>query len=225
MVAKPMASLVGDLYGEGTLHLVLAQKNSVDIVSSADFSEIDSADGKQDGIVEMALLGTGPNSWRIATPCTYCSTASVESAVSADIDSILIGKGNRIPSAGSIAYLIESSDFPSLDELDGEMDRTFELEHVHEGFSSFEFRLENLANRLALIRVANAGDIDGDDRSDLLIGIEDVSTVLRWQTGPSQAFFISSAELAYLDEMDGSLDGIIYLNNVTARERRTLDSN
>ena len=216
---------VGDLHGKGTLHLVLTQKNSIDIVSSADFSEIDSADGKQDGIVEMAFLGSGSDSWRIATTCTFCAIASVDSVVGADIDSLLIGNGNRIPSVGTIAYLIESSDLPSLDELDGETDRTFELGEVHEGFSSYEFRLENLANKLVLVRVANAGDIDGDDRSDLLIGIEDVSTVLRWQTGPSQAFFISSAELAYLDEMDGSLDGIIYLNNVTARERRTLDSN
>ena len=217
--------VAGDLYGTGARHLVVTQRHSVDIISSSDFSGIDAADGTLDGIVEMAFLGSGSDSWRIATPCSNCSIALVDDAAGSGIHSLFVGKGNRIPSVGTIAYLLASSDFAYLDEIDGEIDRTFDLERVYKGLASFEFRLEKVSNNLAQIRVVNAGDIDGDKRSDILIGVEDRSTALSWQLGPSQAFFISSAELAYLDEMDGSPDGIIYLDNVTARERRTLDSN
>ena len=72
--------------------------------------------------------------------------------------------------------------------------------------------LGETAGDLAGVRVAMAGDVDGDGRQDVLIGTGEEGSV----TGGGQAYLVFAEDLARLDAADGSSDRVIRLVNVGA---------
>lgn len=209
---------VADLNQDRTLDLIVMQQGTVVVLSETDFGYLDETDGTEDGTVVVRGLSDTQQSWRISCPTNWlaCNIAIVDGPASAIGRSIVIGKSSR-SSETTVAYMVSADDFASLDELDGNKDRILDLSHVDELPNSFRFESRKFRSLPTETAFADLGDFDGDDRSDLLMTIRDST----WNSSiPSETYVISSAELNYLDEMDGSADGAISLERITSRVRK-----
>ncbi|MDE0479308.1 MAG: hypothetical protein OXI13_06750, partial [Gammaproteobacteria bacterium] len=70
------------------------------------------------------------------------------------------------------------------------------------------------------LAVARAGDVDGDGREDFMLGVASSS----WSDIPdtdksSSVYLIVSADLNFLDTLDGREDGKIQLSNVAGQRQ------
>ncbi len=210
--------VVADLNQDSTLELIVVQQETIDVISAGDFAKMDQADGSEDGVVSVQNYEAGEDSWRMKCPANWgtCSIAVADGPPSAVGQSVVIGINNYPSGDSTIAYLISRDDFESLDELDGTMDRVMSLSDAHRLPNSYRFVLPKFITLALGTNLADAGDVDGDGQSDLLVAVRDLS----WNsTVPSEAYVISSAELEYLDGMDGRTDGSISLQSVTSRTR------
>ncbi|MCB9992856.1 MAG: FG-GAP repeat protein [Hyphomicrobiaceae bacterium] len=77
--------------------------------------------------------------------------------------------------------------------------------------ASFWFEGE-VDNDYAGTSVANAGDVDGDGKADLLIGADQADPPSRANGG--KAYLLSSASFAAADAADGTVDGAVDLANI-----------
>lgn len=212
---------VADLDQDRISYLIVVQPGSVDVLAETDFTALDEADGTSDGIVVVRDLSNTENSWRFSCPTNWigCSVAVVDGPSAANGRSIIIGRVGR-SSDVTIAYLVSHDDFASLDELDGTEDRNLDLSHVQKLPHSFKFESGDFELSSVVTDFADSGDVDGDNRSDLLLTIRDSY----WNSAVSPVtFVISSAELDYLDGMDGKSDGSISLERITSRIRNIVE--
>lgn len=212
---------VADLDQDMVDELIVVQPGSVDVLAEIDFASLDQADGTENGIVVIRDLSETENSWRFNCPTNWvaCSVAVVDGPSSSSGRSIIIGKIGR-SAESTVAYLVSRDDFESLDEVDGTKDRILDLTDAHELPRSFKFESGDFESSSVVTDFADAGDVDGDKRSDLLLTIRDS---YRNSTVPTVTFVISSAELGYLDGMDGKSDGTISLERMTSRIRRIVE--
>lgn len=204
--------VVDDLNRDSILDLIVVQNGRVDVLSARNFSNLDSADGNQDGVVIVSDLKDGDDSWQIDCPSNWtgCNVATFDGPKGSDSRSIAISvKGSSRDS--TITYLISRENFEVLDDLDDSQDRKlihlFSSDLVH----SYALQHPRVQSRVET-DIAEAGDFDGDGQSDLIVTI-------KIPRHPSETYLISSAELEYLDQMDREVDGVINLLNVTVRQR------
>ena len=115
------------------------------------------------------------------------------------------------------AYLIAGVDLAAADAADGERDRALDLDAIADQPGSWRFIGEGGGDR-AGASMAGAGDIDGDGKSELLIGAPfHDATPDSPQNGA--AYLLSAADLGAADAADGETDGTVELAHVAARNK------
>ncbi|MBF9046671.1 hypothetical protein LSUCC0031_06015 [Rhodobacterales bacterium LSUCC0031] len=195
------------------------------LVNANDLVALDAVDGSTDGIINLSsistpvLQGTGASYRFIGDRDDHVGwSVSATGDVNGDgLADFLIGApradgiGNAASNVGS-AYLISGADLVSLDTADGNVNGIIDLDNVAATGTSYEFIGPN-NNDNAGFSVSAAGDVDGDGLDDLLIG-----AVQNGSLGSNQidtTYLIEADRLAFYDGLDGAVDGIIHLANVS----------
>jgi len=206
----------GDIDGDGLSDLLIADlgggpllypngygygtTGSAYVLMGADLNDIDQASGggTADGVIELDdVAGTGDSYKFDGDPFQgVYSISSVSDTDGDGFDDIIIGAyGDYGNSADDIAYLVTSND---LGNLDGNNDGIIDLgatpgsatdSYVFTGFNSD-------------ISVSSAGNVDGDNIGDLIIGAP-------YDGGfnPGEAFLVLGADLGTIDsDNDNEID-------------------
>ena len=183
------------------------------LVSMADVAAADAADGAVDRVIDLGLTAAQPRSWKLVGEGRQSVGMAVSSDGDADGDGcsdLLIGAPGD-DSDGS-AYVISASDLPAADAADGAADGVVDIRRTPDQPDSWEL---TSGSRLAAAgyRVDFAGDVNGDGRSDLSIGVPS----FRDERAPGFAYLLSGAALASADAEDGVADGRIAVASVVAQ--------
>ena len=211
-LAGSTVGLAGDLDGDGSEELFVGarwhdeQHGAVYLLSPAQLSAADAADGTTDGTISLGEVAARPGSWKLTGQNANNLVGSVTSAPAHDNagnPALLVTSARYTEdgtnSIGSV-YLVSSADLASIDAADGSTDGVAELGRVAAAANSWQFiGIAGSAMRSA----AGLGDIDGDDIADVFL-----------ESG-SRAFLISGADMAKLDK-DDDTDGIIRPNGLDA---------
>ena len=129
---------------------------AVYLVSGADLSAADEADGASDGAVELARVAAEANSWQFTGPW-YDRMLDAVGLGDMDAD----GRADLFAYSQYTAFLASGADLPSLDEADGESDGVIRP-HSRRAPGSWEARYFTPSGP-----GISAGDLDGDGRTDL----------------------------------------------------------
>jgi hypothetical protein len=225
----------GDTDGDGFTELLIGAEGAwgdskwsgqAFLLHKDDLIAADTADGRDLRIDVLNLKGLAGGKSYIFSGIVEGDYAGGTVGTAGDVDGdgradILIG-AQREGGRGA-AYLIASSDFEALDQL-GADDNEIRLAHVgglNRATAPNSYRFLTDANSGVLpIWVTTAGDVDGDGRSDLLIGdygsdsVDAAGTANLGNNG--KLYLILAADLAAIDAADNATDGSITLANVAA---------
>ncbi len=208
LIGAPFTSI--DLYGSGGVFY---------LVAAADLATADLADGIADGVINLRYVATQATSYKFFSHDAYGTTGfSVSSAGDVDgdgKDDLLIGDPhNAISSDGpGKTYLIAASDLSAADLADGTADGVINLANVAAQATSYQFKAAGVNDNMGY-SVSSAGDVDGDGKDDLLIGApKGVGSSAR----SGIVYLVTAADLAAADLADGTVDGVISLENVATQ--------
>ena len=177
-----------DLNGDGLVELILGSGGTYGayVVSGAGLGSMDSADGSLDGLIDLQHAPSPPNSWEVR---------GLSAAAAGDVDGDGLGDLMLGESYPAETYLLHGSD---LDRVPGVIDSI----SLDEGTAVWKFAGAGGHTLFA------AGDLDGDGLGDLLMG----------DTGSwgyrGVAYVLLGADMAVLDEADGTADRSVALHNV-----------
>ena len=186
-------------------------RGSVFLTSSERIADADREDG-QDGIARTDHLRHKSGAWELIGENEATDTGySVSSAGDVHADGhndVLVGAPLYGDRGEGAAYLISGADLDGLDAADGQSDRRIELARAAAQTGSWKLVG---SDGQAGEHVAFAGDIDGDGRSDLIIGAPFGSEGERLR---GIVYLVAAADLSAADGADGQTDGVINLDNV-----------
>ena len=183
------------------------------LVSMADLEAADAADGSTDRVVDLGLVARQPRSWKLVGEGLHQVGGSVASDGDVNGDGcpdLLIGARGYGYFRGS-TYVISAFDLPVADAADGVADSVVEIRRVADRPHSWELTGEAGRDN-AGETVSFAGDVNGDGRSDLLIG-----ALFEGGDDRGAAYLLSGAALASADAEDGAADGRITLASVASQ--------
>ena len=211
------ATLLGDITGDGEVDVVVGEpysggglhQGTVHLVSGAELSALDAADGTTDGAVTLRRLSGRDGYWQLSGERARDEAGTSVGAADFDGDGkpdLVVGAPGHdagAVNAGAV-YLLGSTDLNAADSADGTSDRSIELGRVAGQTNSWKF-VGKLGNSRAGVSVAT-GDVTGDGRPDLAIGYRTSAQV--------NVDIISGvrSDLAAADGMDGAVDGTISLS-------------
>ena len=197
--------LAGDLDGDGKEDLFVGagwQDNghgAVYVLSAAQFSAADEADGSMDGILSLGQVAARPGSWKLTGQDADSRVGGMAPAPGGDNAgnaALLVTsdgyKGSEEDWIGAV-YLVSSADLASIDQADGNSDGVAALGRVAAAANSWQF-IGKADSRMR--GAVGLGDIDGDDLPDIFL------------ESARHAFMVSGADLADLDTNDDT-DGVI----------------
>ncbi|MYH46730.1 MAG: hypothetical protein F4008_02260, partial [Gammaproteobacteria bacterium] len=219
---------VGDVNGDGAPDLVLngmsgsRSRAIVNVVSLSgiNLEMLDYADGKRDGLIKLDSKGDTGH-WRITHPedryleigrCCRKLITAVDT--DGDLRSDLLIPLNSAGGRDRASFLL----LPAADVIPqrsrGGIVTTTEI--IDE--SGYAFHVDS--DEQKSLSVARAGDVDGDGREDFMLGVASSS----WSDIPdtdksSSVYLIVSADLNFLDTLDGREDGKIQLSNVAGQRQ------
>ena len=200
---------VGDVDGDGQEDLVLRASSGlrsrafVHIVSGtrANLLQLDSEDGSEDGVIRLRNEDRIGH-WRVTYPEWWRQGSRPRGKVA-----VLDSDGDdRLDLLVPLSTSNERPSFVLLPGVSvaGDTGSTLSLEALTA--AGYAFYVE--AHDVWKFEAAAAGDVDGDGREDILLGLEGRA-----------AYLIMSADLEHLDAADGRRDGVIHLSSVAGSRR------
>ena len=241
-------ALTADIDGDGGLELIVGapghefSSGAIYVLPLTALQAADDADGTSDRVVNLGWVAALENAWKLTGDRSDVlglfgfgsSAGSALGASDSDGDGradLVVGAADYIrngvwcPAPGQqrqsgAVYLISGADLASADAADGERDGVLRLANVSAQPNSWQL-LGEATDRLGS-SVSAAGDLDGDGRSDLVLGA--ANSFRRYgscgqSAGDGLAVVISSAELAAADRRDGAEDGVVDFEALKSRER------
>lgn len=225
-------SFAGDVDGDGLGDVLIsahhadgggAESGEAYLLTAADFANVDAADGTVDGIGEL-LRVPGIGGYRfLGDGIQDYAGHSVSSAGDIDgdgLDDLLIG-ADRADADGVTsgeAYLMMASDLADLDAADGTADGLIDLSLVAGFDGAYHFisgAASDTPGRSASQEVNIIGDVDGDGRSDFIIGAPKADT---GGTDSGEAYLVTAQDLEAADLADGLADGLVDLRLIAGLE-------
>jgi hypothetical protein len=226
----------GDVDNDGRADLIIgayrangagSDSGEAYLISDADLSAADAADGSTDGVIDLDFITdpdfdrTGAGSYQfIGAEANDYAGAAVASAGDVDGDGLadlIVGApyvdGNGMDSGA--VYLISGADLAAADAAVGSTDGVIDLDFITDpdfdraGAGSYQF-IGTEGGDLAGWAVSSAGDVDNDGRADLIIGAYGADG---GGNASGEAYLIFGKQLAGLDAADGTADGVIDLIN------------
>ena len=207
------AAAAGDVDGDGRPELVLGAPGStyggfpIDAayVVAANVVQADDADGRADGVIDMrSVLDTGSLVWKLRRSLLDRFGWSLSVLGRMDVDGgtgmtdLIFGAPGFGDSA--LAGAVEVVPVQTLRTKTGELD----LRNRGEGWQLLGERSLDLAG----FSVSSAGDVDGDELTDILIGAPGYDAR---HNAEGTAYLLSSASLQAADDADGDSDGTVEL--------------
>ena len=214
------AAGVGDLDGDSRPEIVLGASEhqnvgAVYLISPADMTSADEADGIRDGAIEMAHIAIQSNSWKLIGETGYSAGKALSPLGDLDGDAVpefIIGSAHTFY---GVAYLVSSADLLVVDASDGESDGVIGLDAIASGSSSWKLNASYRTSQLGNGGLSFVGDTDDDGKMDIFIG--------EYGSGggeePGKVHLISSAQLATLDATDGNVNGEVRIRDQTGNFR------
>ena len=181
------------------------------LISGADLSAADSADGAADGEIELSRMADRPGSWKLVGG-DLGSLTGASAAAAGDIDGDGLGDvivGAPLESRDALyqgaVYLISAADLAAADTADGDADGVASLENAAKLGGSWTLLGESALD-FAGSPVA-AGDIDGDGSAELVVGASGHRGI------EGAVYILPVKQLAAADTADGAADRVIRLEN------------
>ena len=194
----------GDIDGDGMSDLIVAASDGVILIAAGDMAAADAADGTSDRVLQVANAVTQPGSYKFAVSVSESSGFRVTGVGDIDRDSkddILVTR-----SGSSEAHLITARDFGALTATNGVVNVTSISSLPNSWVLTFE------GSDTLFDGTAFSGDLDGDDRPEVVIGVYAANDATA-----KAAYAISTAELAVADTLDDAQDRSIALDSVSER--------
>ena len=204
--------LIGASYFDGDASR--SDSGAVYIVASGDLAAADSADGTQDGVVDLSNIAGQANSW-----CLIGENAEDRAGqfvASHDVDGdgrqdVLVAAPTphfrtEGTDATGAAYLVMHADLAAADGADGSNDGVVDLGNVASQPRSWKLVGATDDDGARVTAISALGDIDSDGSTELLLS--------RLHT-----YLFSVADLQAADAADGDPNGTVDLLQILARDR------
>lgn len=216
--------LGSDFDGDGLDDLVVgtaSNKSNVYLVSAAELSTADKADGDEDRAIDFDQVTALEDSWKflgIEPPSEGGIPEVRYIAPAGDFDQD--GSTDIVVAGDSGTFLIPASSLGSTDGVDGDGDRTINLVAAIASTQTGAFALSGSPLGQGVYSLA---DLNTDGYSDLLIGnLWDSLELSRgnyYGRVPSNeaAYVVSGSEWSSSDGRDGAVDGKINLDRLSSR--------
>ena len=216
-----------DFDGDGRNDLIVksaSAQNTVYLVSAADIGDIDDDDGETDRVVDFDQASSLGNSWKF----TGVQGAShLSSAGDVDFDE----EDDVVVAGSQDTFVVPMTSMQAADAADGQTDRSITVGRSLEGSAVGAWRLTGTGLERGVYSLA---DTNADGHMELLIGApmvlvtggpvdpDDPFSGIRTDVkipvaGSSTAYVASGAGWAAADDLDGSDDGVIDLDQWIAR--------
>ena len=220
-------SSAGDVDGDDRADILIGAVNydrewssAAYLIAAADLEAADRADGVLDRVIEVEQISSQPGSWKFVGKGnkTGYSVATVGDVDGDGLPELLIGTPEERESdftwRQGAAYLVSTPDLPAADAADGTTDGTVDLANIAAQANSWKFVGEGEEEQ-AGVSVGSAGDINGDNIADFVIGAPGDARGEDATSGA--AYLISGMDLQAADSAGGEEDGIIRLADIASQ--------
>ena len=211
--AGSSVGLAGDFNGDGLAELLVGASGHSDgkgatyVISPAGLAALDSEDGTADGVIDLANVAAQAGSWILVGENDSAAIGEHASTANTDLaggPGLIVPAPSYRPDSGNGAgavYLVSATDLAAADSADGTADGSVDLGHVAAQANSWRF---SGRQRDPMAGAVGLGDLESDGRSDLFV------------FSSTTAFYVSGADMAYMDGQDGETDGVISPHGLSA---------
>ena len=221
------ASFPADMDGDGSIELAIGQADirdgdspgTVQVFSVNALPMLDALHGNVDGTLSLSS-SEGQELWRLTgeMPRDRAGTSILTTDFNGDGQADLVvgaPENDTVRQDQGAIYLLDGADLASADLSDGSSDRQIELARVQDQPNSWKLVVDVAESNFGYEFVA--GDLDGDERQDLIL------TSLDSAGRPLFNILVGLPEsLDEMDRTDGATDGVVSLTGNRSTHHRQL---